>query len=144
MTTALEFLNGVSTAGGLTCSWVLNATDEELERRHDWVQWAFPLSVPSRFNPDAPLVTAEFMQALPLPARTAFFDMVTRYARFLSSTRHWRRPGDHNHLRITRLLTSMWLAGADAHAWGIYNFVCAQGSPTIETRRYWDEAMGVL
>lgn len=143
MTTAVEFFSGIPNDDGLTPAWVLNASDMELERRHDWVQWAFPLAVPSQFNPDAPLVSAEIMRSLPDPARTMFFDMMTRYVRFLASTRHWRRPGDHNHLRITRLLTALRLAGMDQRAEEIYRFVCLKGCPAIETRRYWAEVMGL-
>jgi hypothetical protein len=33
--------------------------DDDFEEVHDFVQWLFPLPEPSRFNPDAPLLTEE-------------------------------------------------------------------------------------
>jgi hypothetical protein len=33
--------------------------DDDLEAVHDFIQWLFPLPEPSRFNPDAPLLTEE-------------------------------------------------------------------------------------
>ena len=38
---------------------ILAWDDEELEEVHDFIQWLFPLPEPSRFNADAPLLTAE-------------------------------------------------------------------------------------
>src|SRR3546814_8615650 len=31
----------------------------DIERHHDFIQWLFPLPQPSRFNPDAPILTPE-------------------------------------------------------------------------------------
>src|SRR5260370_19373303 len=33
--------------------------DDDLEAVHDFIQWLFPLPEPSRYNPDAPLLTDE-------------------------------------------------------------------------------------
>ena len=44
-------------ARGRTLDDILAWDDEQLEAVHDYIQWLFPLDEPSRFNPDAPLLT---------------------------------------------------------------------------------------
>jgi hypothetical protein len=46
---------------------VLSWPDDELEVVHDFVQWLFPLPEPSRFNPDAPLLTTS-LPSMPTPS----------------------------------------------------------------------------
>lgn len=36
-------------------------TDDEVEAYHDFIQWIFPTSQPSRFNGDAPTLDAHFI-----------------------------------------------------------------------------------
>src|SRR5947207_9705729 len=38
-------------------------SDDDLEEVHDFIQWLFPLPEPSRFNPDAPLLSPDDIQA---------------------------------------------------------------------------------
>jgi hypothetical protein len=37
-------------------------------------------------------------------------------ARFLERSRNWLRPGNHNHLRLTRIMQSLWILGLRAEA----------------------------
>ena len=56
----VKFHAGVGTDDqGRTRNQILAFGDRQLEEVHDYIQWLFPLPEPSRFNPDAPLLTPE-------------------------------------------------------------------------------------
>ncbi len=110
--------------------------DEELERTHDYIQWLFPLREKSGFNVNAPMLDdstlARFRErpGLKLNLRRslermlAFYGLETRESGIVApigidSTvddqepeynerlRAWVTYGNHNHLRITRILKSL-------------------------------------
>lgn len=108
-----------------------------LEEGHDYIQWLFPLVEKSRFNPDAPVLTGVDIQIfnasenLKTRVLTSFKRMLQFYglqcseddaaisittAETFSERRDdWLHWGDHNHLRITRILTSLRILGLDAY-----------------------------
>lgn len=100
--------------------------DERLEAIHDYIQWLFPTRQPSAVNPWAPLVTDATVQAFERDAalrdslRQALDRMLLFYGlrwngtrveidepRFPARSRVWLRPGNHNHLRLTRIIESL-------------------------------------
>jgi len=104
--------------------------DEELELTHDFIQWLFPLPEPSRFNPDAPLLSdadiAAFKasDALRVNLRRSF-DRIMRFLGLQVTEQGevvegpnfaervpdaWESP-NHNWLRITRILRCLKLCG---------------------------------
>jgi hypothetical protein len=111
---------------------------QSLETEHDFIQWLFPLRTPSPVNPDAPTVSdrdaerfrasAELAQRL----RQSFEKMldfygfvlverehearVVRSALFQQRAANWLHPGNHNFLRITRILASLSILGQGALA----------------------------
>ena len=110
----------------------------DLERHHDYIQWLFPLPEPSGANPGAPLLSAEDMAAfesdeslrkallqsfelmlqfygLELIYREAIVEVV-RNANFHERSSVWLTSGNHNFLRISRILRSLSLLGCGAHA----------------------------
>jgi predicted AlkP superfamily pyrophosphatase or phosphodiesterase len=112
---------------------ILAEDDDYLEVCHDYIQWLFPLAESSNFNPDAPIVTEEDIQAfktdklLPHNMRKSF----NRFLNFLGlyyapevkkvfklysfnedSVNLWKHA-NHNWLRITRVLASLKLFGLD-------------------------------
>ncbi len=116
---------------------ILAWDEARLEDTHDYIQWLFPLPEPSRFNPHAPLLTpadcAEFDRRSELRANMlrAFRRMLAFYGCGLDELsgddmpivsapggkrRDWLAPGDHNYLRITRMLTSLRLLGLGQYA----------------------------
>src|SRR5690348_13027996 len=94
-----------------------NFSHDELEGLHDYIQWLFPLRERSAFNPDAPVLD---------DATIARFrsDAVIRrnMQRSLAVMRGfyedpaWLRPGNHNYLRLTRILKSLSLVGLEGEA----------------------------
>jgi hypothetical protein len=142
MTIAAEFLEGSANPDGLSVDWIVAADNETLERRHDWIQWAFALPMPSRFNPHAPLLSPSEARLLTPSARKNLGRLYTRFMGFLAQTEHWRRPNDHNHLRITRALACLRAAGLHTEAEHMFNYVRRYGNPTAESREFWYEAVG--
>lgn len=117
--------------------------DRRLEEVHDYIQWLFPLVEKSRFNPTAPVLTAadrqmfnasdelksrvlaSFKRMLQFYGLQCFEDMaaisITTADTFADRRDDWLHWGDHNHLRITRILTSLRLLGLDAYAQAFFH-----------------------
>jgi hypothetical protein len=139
-------------------------TDDQLEEVHDYIQWLFPLPEPSRFNPDAPLLTEEDITAFrsddllqanllqSLQRMLAFLGLewagngqVRAAPNFAARTPEvWCFP-NHNWLRITRILHSLRLLGLEVQAQAIYEQLQALYSSrrfpvTADTFHYWTEA----
>ncbi|MEN6604083.1 MAG: opioid growth factor receptor-related protein [Bryobacteraceae bacterium] len=148
---------------------ILAWPDDTLEDVHDYIQWLFPLTEPSAFNPRAPLLDQaairEFRRSDDLRrAVTASFERMLRFygfemapdleceihraPNFAERAREWLYPMNHNHLRITRILKCLRLVGLEAQAAAffaalekLYNEDPRPGI-TAETFRYWREAAG--
>jgi hypothetical protein len=145
-------------------------TDEQLEAVHDYVQWLFPLPERSGFNVAAPVLTNDSIQefrsrpVLQQNLRSSFLRMmtfyglevrsgehmtVTRAANFAAKATVWLSPGNHNHLRITRILRCMTLLALKAEAKAFFECLASiyadqqlKPLPAIrfETFEYWRTA----
>ena len=148
-------------------------TDDQLEDVHDFIQWLFPLPEPSAFNSTAPLLTRDVIQEfrtrpeLQEKVRVSFLRMlrfygfefqageqvsVIRSTNFAAKAATWLSPGNHNHLRITRILRCLNLLGLQAEAEAFYKCLSeiyegeqSKPAPAIshETARFWKRAVGV-
>lgn len=111
----IAFYEGAKNPDGRTLQQVLSWDDRQLEDVHDWVQWVFPNRERSKFHPDAPLMDDEAAAYLSSPEMKAVVvSAVSRFERFLQiqeESPHWLKRGNHNHLRITRLLKFMMEVG---------------------------------
>ncbi len=89
----------------------------QLERVHDYIQWLFPLPEPSPVNPSAPVLDAETIAEFrgSEPLRAALLVSLRMMTRFYED-RQWLTPGNHNLLRITRILRSTRLLGLEAES----------------------------
>jgi|ERR1700722_6389770 len=144
--------------------------DDFLERVHDFIQWMFPLGERSMFNPDAPVLNnaaiAQFRSSPKLRAnlRASFARMLAFYgfemrespslrigpsAAFQKRSEEWLTPGNHNHLRITRILKSLSILGLEEEAnrffeclSEVYDSQDQHRQPIpLETLRYWKSAV---
>jgi hypothetical protein len=157
-------------AVGRSLAEILAWDDERLEQVHDFIQWLFPLSQASGVNPLAPLVTRTTVEAFAgdpvLRGRLlASFDRMLRFyglerytgdnglavrpAATYDARKHaWQTPGNHNHLRITRILTSLGLLGLgqEAEAFGacLARLFEREGTSAISERsfQFWMNAVG--
>jgi hypothetical protein len=166
MSQVLAFYRGeAADTEGRRLSDILAWDDEEFEIVHDFVQWLFPLPEPSRFNPDAPLLTAEDIAAFRTDPvmRANLLRSFRRFLTFLGLAQSadgtvsegpnfaarvadvWAYP-NHNWLRITRLLRSLRVLGMEEqarhlHAWLEAQYRTAKFPIPPDTFRYWTEAV---
>jgi hypothetical protein len=126
----VEFFSGGVDGEGRRLADMLGWDDDRLERVHDYIQWVFPTRQPSGVNPFAPLVTEATVVAfaadplLSTRLREALDRMLRFYglrrngerieidpARFADRARTWLHAGNHNHLRLTRIMESVATLG---------------------------------
>lgn len=142
---------------------------EELEYTHDYIQWLFPLPERSAFNPDAPIVDDEVIQAFQnssilrqnllrsLAVMLRFYGLqhqesdeekvvVTLSEDYPSRKREWVCPFNHNYLRITRILKCLMIFGLEDEAQAFYEClrqIYRESSDHIgsEAFHYWTNAV---
>ena len=165
MSQLLDFYRGQGRdAEGRSLQQVWGWSDDNLEMVHDFIQWLFPLPEPSRYNPDAPLLTDEDIAAfrqdehLRANLRTSF-DRILRFlglslgedGRVVEAEDFHRREPEvwsvpnHNWLRITRILRSLTLLGLESEAQAFYDRLEAIYSSRrfpigADTFQYWSQA----
>jgi opioid growth factor receptor-like protein len=163
----VSFYRGGRDSAGRTLAEILAWDDDRLEAVHDYIQWVFPTRQPSGVNPDAPLVSDRTAEAFATdPALRdallrALDRMLTFYgcrrngariemdpARFLERARTWLRPGNHNHLRLTRIMQSLSALGLPDEARGLQRCLLEDvadgpggGLVTGRTRQFWKTAV---
>lgn len=125
--------------------WAFN--DQQIERTHNFIQWLFPLNVPSAAVPGAPVLNRDDISAIQGSevAQDNICQSANWYAGFLERNDFWRKPYDHNHLRITRVIRSLRLLvdadKADAFRIEVYHLLGEKlSSIPPKTRAFWDEA----
>ena len=144
---------------------------DDLERHHDYIQWLFPLPEPSGANPDAPLLTVEDIAAFrsddmlrktlleSFKLLLQFYGLelsgsaddphVVMVTTFRERSRVWLTSGNHNFLRISRILRSVSLLGLGSYAAAF--LACLEGIYTENARvigettlGYWRRAVTAL
>ena len=111
---------------------------DALELHHDYIQWLFPLPEPSGANPSAPLLSEQdiaafaadeslrkaLLRSFELMLQFYGFELleqegrveVVRTAGFDERIACWLTNGNHNFLRISRIVRSLTLLGCQRHA----------------------------
>ena len=147
--------------------------DDQLEGVHDFIQWMFPLRERSSVNWDAPTLdefTVQQFRSRPdlrEKLQTSFARMLAFYGlelktgiptgvvpaqNFAIRAQNWLWAGNHNHLRITRILKSLKALGLEAEATAffaslnlIYEAEKEKTPPGISARtfQFWREAVQV-
>jgi Opioid growth factor receptor (OGFr) conserved region len=148
---------------GRTLDEILQWDDDRLEAVHDYIQWVFPIDEPSRFNPDAPLLTGTDRLAFRQPAlaanlrraldrmlafygftidRTTVRPRILRSPRWGERSQQWLHAGNHNLLRLTRIIRSLALLGEVELATALYDALRqeCEGRVSTVTIEYWKEA----
>ena len=142
------FLNNETNSNGVSFNDIQLYTLEELEKKHDYIQWIFPLLEPSQFHKNSPIVSQELVDVL--KHDTIFkrnmhksFDLMKF---FYCNTTHWMKENDHNLLRITRIIKSLSLFGLDGLAeqfFDMISIICANNNFQIpkKTSEFWIDAL---
>jgi len=137
-----------------------------LEMVHDYIQWLFPLPDPSRFNPDAPILTAadvmvfqtdpklhaQVHRALDLMLDFWGFaragHIIQRSRHFSQNATRWLQPLNHNYLRLTRALLFLRSVGFADEAASLraclMDIAMHEGRDVISPRTlsFWKDASG--
>lgn len=163
----VSFYSGAPDAAGRTLDGILAWDDERLEGVHDYIQWAFPTRQPSGVNPLAPLVTDATVRAFErdaalrarlrrsLDRMLAFYGLRWNADRvdidervFPARARVWLRPGNHNHLRLTRIMDSLAALGLRGEALALQkclleDIVPGPGAESVSSRTadFWRRAV---
>jgi hypothetical protein len=166
MSRLVEFYRGAAAdTEGRRLADVWNWDDDAWEEVHDFIQWLFPLPEPSRFNPDAPLLTPQDIDAFGREPRLRenLRRSLERFLTFLGLSREedgrvveaenfaaraadaWAVP-NHNWLRISRVLRSLTLLGlpgetAAFFAWLRETHLRHRFPIGADTFRYWEQAI---
>jgi hypothetical protein len=137
--------------------------DDRLEAVHDFIQWMFPLAERSGANPEAPILDDDtihqFRSRVELRdrLRVSFLRMlrfyglrydsasgVERAENFPERSKNWTSVGNHNHLRITRILKSLGILGLEGEAAAFFDRLAEirhdHAGISGETFRYWQSA----
>jgi hypothetical protein len=144
---------------------------EKLECIHDYIQWLFPLSEKSAFNPNAPVVNESVIQLFrddprlrqnllrSLIVMLRFYGLqhhqdelgqvlIDQSTEYLSRKREWLGVFNHNYLRITRILKCLVAFGLVNEAQAFYEClqqIYREDSAQIgaDTFQYWTNAVQI-
>ena len=150
----LDFLSGDSEDHqSRIYSEMLEWSDIQLEECHDQIQWIFPLHEPSRKATTYPVLNEETVEAgrknpkiiknlRAAKDRFENFYGIGQYENFAKQDR-WCRDGNHNLLRITRIIRSLRLFDLEIEAQEFYDYaveVANRCSINQNTLNYWNKA----
>jgi len=165
----MQFYGGAaSDSRGRSIESIWAFDDAALESVHDFIQWLFPTRKASAFNAEAPQLSdadvAEFRDSPELQARLRrSLEVMLRFygLRRVSGTvgvvriqpaadlatrgPRWWSAGNHNHLRLTRIMDSLAELGLEHESRALYQCLnrVRRDNPTgisERTIRYWAEA----
>lgn len=147
------YVNGKSDPMGRTYASMMYFTEERMEECHDWVQWMFPTAESSAFASVYPVLTAEDvakLQASPV-ARLRLIAAVDKFKDFMgignvpdeSKWKNWCTPGNHNLLRVTRIIRALRLFGEEnvATTFAHEAQVVAVACDVLCAEKYWHLAL---
>jgi hypothetical protein len=142
---------------------------QELEYTHDYIQWLFPLKEKSRFNRNAPILNEQVIEAFrtseklranlikSLNVMLQFYGLqchqlnetdieITKSEEYQARKLDWIEQGNHNYLRLTRILTSLKLLGLENYAQALFkclNKIYLEEGENIgsQTYIYWTKSV---
>ncbi len=131
---------------------IWNYSDQELENKHDYIQWLFISNSISKEDPSSPIITYDIQNAFKnnVKLRTNLihsFDRMLQFYGFQRDTRTsiiskannfeerrplWMTKDNHNLLRISRILISMSMLGCLKEAQAFYTVLQELSQKTEE------------
>lgn len=155
----IDFLEGKTTDyKDRSFASLLKWTDEQLENCHDQCQWCFPLHEESNYANTYPIVDKDVIQKINESAEVShkikcnLIKAKDRFEKFYGLGKYedtnkqvkWCRNGNHNLLRITRIIRCLRLFGLEEEARDFYNKVELVGHElgiSYITIDYWNRAL---
>lgn len=162
------YLGAGRDARGRSIDEIWQFGDDDLESLHDYIQWLFPTRKASAFNPAAPRLSdgeaAAFRSSpdlrdrvrrslrlmlrfygLELGAGSPAIAAIRPAADLAERGPRWWGSGNHNHLRLTRILDSLAALGLESEAQDLNRCLEQvrrdyQTGISERTLRYWADA----
>ena len=155
------FQNKITNIDGLKYNDILNYDNKKLEDRHNYIQYLFPLPVKSKYNPDAPVIDQIFINEAIINMKIrkniikSFLRMLNFYGYSYSvkpfdiidkgEYKQWLSRGNHNYLRITRILKFLMLVGMELLAYKFVEQLCKLRDKTDEDSfNFWIKTIKVI
>ena len=152
-TSIVDFYSGrFKHPSGRTIEGVLEMDDDALEAAHDVIQYLFPLTERSQCQPHSPVLSRaeveEFRSSKELKVMLSeslgrmlkFYGLsvvmdavgpvVWRGPGWDERSPNWLQKGDHNHLRLTRMVKSLKLLGLGHYADALQKFLLEEAART--------------
>ncbi len=127
----------------MTLHQIRAQNNDQLEANHSYIQWLFPLDKPSGSSATAPVMDQATIQAFRnSPALKAqvlksfrvmlgFYGLqmdettkvISRAPNFAARSANWLTPGNHNFLRISRIINSLHLFGMHDYGNAVYTIM---------------------
>lgn len=104
----------------------LKMKDFEIDSCHNFIQWAFPTDQESRFRDDVPCMNRETVDAakrLREFVEPNLVGMANHMLSFYARNATWQESGDHNLLRISRIIRSLNLLVGPTKAEWFYHTI---------------------
>ena len=122
--------------------WMMS--DDQIENKHNFIQWIFPLNVKSNAVPSSPILTKKEIICIKKSeiVQKNIKKSAEWFLKFLSSNSYWICQNNHNHLRITRAIKSLRLIHSNEEAEKFKNSVMdlIQGNENkinLTSLKYW-------
>ena len=96
--------------------WMMS--DDQIENKHNFIQWIFPLNVKSNAVPSSPILTKKEIISIKKSetAQKNIKKSAEWFLEFLSGNSYWVCQNNHNHYRITRVIKSLRLIHSNEEA----------------------------
>ena len=152
----LNFLNGIGVDfKNRSVDDFLECSDEEIEKCHDRIQYAFPLHEESDHAHTYPVITPQIAEMVKKDSEAInnLKKLTDRMKKFYAigeyydkdRQRKWCKPSDHNLLRITRIIRSLRLFGLEKEAKDFYVHASMAADMFLPnnsiTVKYWEKAL---
>jgi hypothetical protein len=153
-TTVKMFCEGAADERGRTLASLRDVSDQEFEASHDFIQTMFPLMEKSMHHKDSPVLTDDDVKQL-IASRSAVSEMALNLIRLgdflgVSPGRYdeakqawWCNDGNHNLLRVTRVIRSIRLFGSEVVSKQFCNIVtdiATKRGVNETTKQFWWKA----
>lgn len=149
---------------------ILDFSDEELEKIHNYIQWIFPTQDPRNKDTGKPFLTLEdikyFKNSKELLDKVllSYNRMISFYGfcyeinteeykskltfsqNFKIHSRNWLDKGNHNYLRLTRMISCLKSLGLEKEANQLFDvlrrtYICNTWKIGIVTFGFWEKAI---
>tara|TARA_B100000963_G_C22218957_1_gene490716 strand:- start:89 stop:535 length:447 start_codon:yes stop_codon:yes gene_type:complete len=121
--------------------WSFN--DEQIETTHNFIQFLFPLTQPSKNSLNKIYINSDDLLCelkSDKKVRESIIYSSNWYFSFLERNQHWQTYYDHNHLRISRVIESLNVIVSNRQANRFYKQVldiCIEELINDETKLIW-------